>query len=43
MNKKVFKRFISSLKKAENFLDKRKGKNISIKIEDIPILNQTTA
>ena len=35
MNKKVFKKFITSLKKSEKFPDKRKGKNISISIEDI--------
>ena len=35
MNKKVFKKFTNSLKKSEELPDKRRGKNISIKIEDI--------
>ncbi len=36
MNKKIFKRFLNAFKKkVKKFTDKRKGKNISISIEDI--------
>ncbi len=36
MNKKIFKRFLNTFKKkVKKFTDKRKGKNISISIEDI--------